>query len=280
MKTTALCKLAGLAAAALALVACGSTGGATTNVDASCTPAHQISTVKKGVLTVALTNTPPYSFEKDKKLDGIDGAIVSDLAKTDCLAVEFAPYTYVTAIPAVKNQRADVAIGGFYRTAERAKQVTLSAPTYLDEMTVISKDGASTVDAFTGKKIGTVDGYLWVDALTKLPGVETRVYPDSASLANDLKSGRLDIGIDGYGAARVSTKGTDFKLAVLREDPRIPATSNPSQTGVLIDPTNSALAAALNSLIGDLRSNGELVKILEANGLPASAATVGAARLI
>ena len=41
----------------------------------------------------------------------------------------------------------------------------------------MSKDGASTVDQLSGKRVGTVDGYFWVDALKKLSGVETRVIP-------------------------------------------------------------------------------------------------------
>src|SRR6267378_7135803 len=268
-----------VAALALALAACSSGGNSGTTVNASCTPAHKTSTVKTGVLTVALTNTPPYSFQSGNDIAGIDSAIVTDLAKQECLSVEFAPYTYTTAIPAVKVGRADVAIGGFYRTAARAKQVTLSDPVYLDEMTLISRDGASTVDQLSGKRVGTVDGYLWVDDLKKLSGVNVTVYPDSQSLANDLKVGRLDIAIDGYGAAIFDAKGTDFKLAVLKTDPRITATSNPSQTAILVDPKERKLAAALNDLIAKLRSSGGLVKILNANGLPASAADVGPPRL-
>lgn len=280
MKTQSMRGLGVLAAAALALSACGSSDSAGTKVAADCKPESNISTIKKGVLTVALTNTPPYSFEKSKKLAGIDSGILADFADRECLSVEFAPYTYATSIPALKTGRADVAIGGFYRTAERGKQVALSDPAYLDEMTVMSKDGASTVDEFAGKKVGTVEGYLWVDALKKLKGVETRVYPDSGSLANDLKAGRIDIGIDGYGAASISTEGTDYKLEVLKEDPRVPATSEPSQTSLLLDPKNADLLIALNAALADQRANGELVKILEQYGLPASAAEVGDARLI
>jgi polar amino acid transport system substrate-binding protein len=279
MKTRGLRRLGVFVVAVLALAACGSSGNAT-NTAASCTPAHKITTVKAGVLTVALTNTPPYSFQSGSEIAGIDSGIVKELTKQECLSIEFAPYTYATAIPAVKVGRADVAIGGFYRTAKRAREVTLSDPAYLDEMTLMSKDGASTVDQLSGKRVGTVDGYLWVDQLKALPGVETRVYPDSESLASDLKAGRLDIAVDGYGAATLSTKGTDFKLAVLKTDARIPATSQPSQTAILVDPSETDLATTLNLLIAELRSNGGLVKILSANGLPASAADVGTARLI
>jgi polar amino acid transport system substrate-binding protein len=280
MKTTALRRVGVFAVAALALAACSSGGKSGAKVDASCKPAHAISTVKKGVLTVALTNTPPYSFQSGNQIAGIDSGIVNALAKQECLSVEFAPYTYTTAIPAVKVGRADVAIGGFYRTAARAQQVTLSDPAYLDEMTAMSKEGVSTVDQLSGKRVGTVDGYLWVDGLKKISGNKLRVYPDSGSLAKDLKVGRLDIAIDGYGAATISTKGTDVKLAVIQPDPRIPVTSEPSQTAILIDPNEGVLATTLNSLIAELRSNGGLVKILAANGLPATAADVGSARLI
>src|SRR5260221_6185488 len=95
MKTTVLPRLGifAFAVAALALAACGSGGTSGTNVAASCTPAHKISTVKNGVLTVALTNTPPYSFQSGNEIAGIDSAIVNDLAKQECLSVEFAPYT-------------------------------------------------------------------------------------------------------------------------------------------------------------------------------------------
>src|SRR2546426_9642333 len=79
MKRTVLPRL-GVAVAALALAACVSaaTSGAKVNAS-SCTPAHKTSTVKKGVLTVALTNTPPYSFQRGNKLAGIDSAIVTTL---------------------------------------------------------------------------------------------------------------------------------------------------------------------------------------------------------
>ena len=281
MKTTALRHIAVpavVAAAALSLAACSSSNKAP-QAEASCTPAQQVTTINKGVLTVALTNTPPYSFQAGNKLDGIDSEIINDLARADCLSVEFAPYTYATAIPAVKAGRADVAIGGFYRTAARASQVTLSDPAYLDEMTTISKTEISTVDGLTGKKVGTVEGYLWVAALQAVKGIQVRLYPDSESLALDLKAGRIDVAIDGYGAAITDAKGTDYKLAVLKDDPRIPATGKPSQTAILIDPSETVLATSINSLLNQLRSSGGLVSILGQFGLPASAANVGDPRM-
>ena len=278
MKSSAL-RLGGVvAAAALVLSACGSDAESTVADD--CKPATGVTTVKDGVLTVGLTNTPPYSFEKDRKIAGIDSDILKELAKTECLEIEHAPYTYASAIPAVNSGRIDVAVGGFYRTEARAKETTLSAPLYVDELTVMSEKGLSTVDDLVGKKIGTVEGYLWVDALKALPGTDLRVYADSGSLANDLKAGRLDAALDGYGAATISAAGTDFELAVLEEDDRVPATNEPSQASMLLNPDNADLVEALDALVEKMRADGRLVEVLGDHGLPASAAEVGEARLV
>ena len=265
-------------AASLLLAGCSSAGESTVADD--CEPRSGVETVKDGVLTVALTNTPPYSLEEDGSISGIDSDMVTEFAAEECLSIEFAPYTYATAIPAVEQARVDVALGGFYRTEARAEVVTLSEPLYLDELSVYSTEGFSSVDELLGKTIGTVEGYLWVDDLKNLPGTETRVYPDSLSLAQDLKAGRIDAALDGYGAATIATQGEDYKIEVLEEDDRVASTNEPSQTAVLFDPANEGLAEAFNELASEMREDGRLVDILAEYGLPASAAEVGDSRLI
>lgn len=279
-------KIMGMTAASLAalltLAGCASSdsGSSTAAPDENCTPLVGVETVKEGVLTVALTNTPPYSFEENGEMTGIDARIAEQFAADECLTIEFAPYTYATAIPAIEQGRADISLGGFYRTQARADVVTLSAPTYLDELSVYSTDGYSTVDELLGKTIGTVEGYLWVDDLKNLPGTETRVYPDSISLAKDLKAGRLDAALDGYGAAVVATQGEDFVIEVLQSDDRVSSTNVPSQAAILINPKNAGLAKAFDANIESMREDGRLVEALAEFGLPASAAEVGDARLI
>jgi len=281
MRTKTLVAATGALVAALALAGCsGSAGGSGTAVSDDCQPRDQISTVTDGTLTVALTNTPPYSLEKDGEISGIDGDIAKKFAEAECLSIAYSPYTYATAIPAIQQARADVALGGFYRTAARAEVVTLSAPLYLDELSVYSKEGYKTVDELIGKKIGTVEGYLWVSDLQALPGTETTVYADSLALAQDLKAGRIDAALDGYGAATIATQGENYEIAVLGEDDRVSSTNEPSQASVLLDPANAELATAFDSFVEELRKDGTLVEILADYDLPASAADVGEARVI
>lgn len=267
------------AAAALILSACAG-GSAAQDVSDDCVPEAEFSTVSDGKVTVALTNTPPYSIEEDNEVSGIDGDLVKEFAAANCLEIEYSPYTYATAVPAIEQARADISTGGFYRTADRAEVVTLSAPLYLDELSVYAEEPLSTVDELTGLTIGTVEGYLWVDDLTNLADVETKVYSDSLALSQDVKAGRIDAALDGYGAATVATQDDDYEINVLEEDDRVSSTSEPSQAAVLLDPANEELETAFNEFVEAQRESGRLAEILDDYDIPASALEVEEARLI
>lgn len=244
-----------------------------------CQPKHVFKPIKAGTLTVALTNTPPYSLERNQSVAGIDGDLVNAFAEENCLTVAYSIFTYPAAVAAVQSGRADVAIGGFYRTVAREKVVTLSSAVYLDQLAVESKDGLDTVDALLGKKVGTVEGYLWVSDMENI-FKGARTYPSSLNLAQDVQAGRLDAGLEGFGAAVTLLKGTDFKVKLLKPDPRIPATTLASQTSFLLPKENKDLTTAVDATLSAFRANGTIVKALEAYGLPASAADVGEMRVI
>ena len=105
-------------------------------------------------------------------------------------------------------------------------------------------------------------------------------YPSSLNLAQDLQAGRINAGLEGYGAAVVLNQGTNVKVKLLQADSRINATMNPSQTSFLLSKTNEALVSAMNTTIEDLRTQGVISQTLEAYGLHPSAAEVGEGRVI
>lgn len=228
---------------------------------------------KAGVLTVALTNTPPYSVENDG-VAGIDGDLLKKFSKDNCLKIEYEIFSYPAAVSAVQTGRADIAIGGFYRTAARAKVVALSNAVYLDQVSVASSKGFETVDQLKGKRVGTVEGYSWVSDLEKLYE-NVKTYPSSLNLAQDIQAGRIDAGIEGFGAAVNLSKGTDVKVKLYQPDPRVKATTLPTQTAFLMSNSNAALVNAINESLEEYRKAGVIADILSSYGLPASAADVG-----
>jgi polar amino acid transport system substrate-binding protein len=263
----------------LGVIACSIAMGASTAQAQGCKPKYTFETVVEGKITVALTNTPPYSFEKDGAIAGIDSDLVNRFAKENCLQVAFEVFTYPGAVSAVQSRRADIALGGFYRTAARERVVALSTPVYLDQLSIASVEGFDTAEALIGKRVGTVEGFLWVQDMEKLyEGSAT--YPTSLNLAQDLQAGRLDAALDGFGSSVVQNQGRDVKIRVMKPDPRINATMNPSQTAFLLDKANNDFVKAMNSSLEEYRKDGGIAEALKAHGLDVSAAEVGESRVI
>ncbi|XVX20454.1 substrate-binding periplasmic protein [Actinomycetota bacterium] len=270
--------LTATAAAAASLAACG--GSSDTASGSSCTPAHKFKTVAEGKLTVSSFDLPPYSMIEAGKLKGVDGAILDAIAKMECLEVVVQPMDTASVIPAAQNGRVDLAAGDWYRTEKRAAAVALSDPLYTDQMGVASKDGIEEIPKLKGKKVGTVDGYLWVEDLKAYLGSGINVYPTSSQMNQDLKAGRIEVAIDSFGSATYSKKDTGMQVKVAKADDAVAASKEPAQAAFPMAKGKDDLLKAINEDIKKLKDSGEFNKLLTANGLDESAGDTGEARLI
>lgn len=251
---------------------------------ADCTPKHAFDTLSPGVLTVAAWVFPPYSIPgPGHRLGGVDGEIITRIAARECLTLKVTVLDPAAVIQSVISGRADVGIGDWYRTTERSRALGLSAPLYLDKMGIISAEGYSQIAQLDGKRIGTVQGYLWVDDLKKAFGDNLVLYPNPVAMAQDLASRRIEVGADSFAVGIASQRKGAYKGKVIKvsePDPRIRATLQPGQTGFPFTRTNAALEAALNANIQAMHEAGEIADILVSFGLDRSAADVGPPRMI
>jgi polar amino acid transport system substrate-binding protein len=262
----------------LTLAACGSEDASST-VAADCTPAHEFETVEEGTLTVALVDLPPYASTAGDGFEGVDAEIVEAFAERECLTVTPKTGTSASIIPTIQQGQADLSIGDWYRTSARAEVVNLSDPLYLDDMGVISTDGLSTIADLEGKKVGTVEGYLWVEDLKAVLGDDLQLYPTAVNLKQDIDAGRVDVGVDSYGSA-VQQFGDDFTIEVAEPDPRVAASEEAAQAGLPIAKDNTALLDAVNEVLAELHEDGTIAQILTDHGLDPSSAETGEPRLI
>ena len=251
---------------------------------ADCKPAHTFSTVAAGKLTIAIYEYPPFTMATpDGKIGGIDSQIATKFAELNCLVVAPVVVDPAATIQYVLAGKADIAAGDWYRTAERAKVLGISYPTYLDQMGIYSKSGVDTVEALVGKNVGTVSGFLWVTELQKLLGPKLRLYPNPVALAQDLEAGRLDVGVDSYGTGIYAQKKGGYpgiKILVSKPDPRVQASTEPSQSGLLYTKGNRAMGEALDDAVSQMHKDGTLAKFLSDGGLDPSGADVGEPRLV
>ncbi|WP_193752112.1 substrate-binding periplasmic protein [Pseudomonas abietaniphila] len=253
-------------------------------VAADCVPAHTFETLTPHVLTVAAWSFPPYSIPgAGTKLSGVDGEIIKRIAEKECLTIKTTALDPAAVIQSVVAKRADVGIGDWYRTAERNKILGLTAPIYLDVMGIISKDGVTKVADLEGKRVGTVQGYLWVPDLQKVFGDNLVLYPNPVAMAQDLASNRLDAGADSYAVAiAAQQKGgfSGYKITVSEPDSRVKASLEPGQTAFAYTKGNAALGEALSADIDAMHKSGEIKKILKSFGLSEDASEVGTPRLV
>ena len=265
--------------AVLALTACATGGDPVNKVASDCKPAHNVDTIEDGALSVAAIDFYPVSVTSDGEFRGTEADLVNDFANQNCLQVKVVKVDFAGAIPAVDSGRADVAIGGFYRTAERAKVVGLSDPMYVDRLGAISEGGMSTVDQIVGHKVGTVDGYLWTADAKKVFGSDLSVYPSNVEMKADLEAGRIDVALDSYGGAEfVFGEDKNLEIDVLEPDDRIASTEEPAQIGFPFTSGNESLETALNDAIHGWQSDGTLIDIVEEYGVPADILDVGEPR--
>jgi polar amino acid transport system substrate-binding protein len=248
-----------------------------------CTPAHKFTTLTPGVLKVATYSEPPLSIPvSETEAKGIDGDILKLIAKRECLKLSFDRGDASAVIQSIVSGKTDVGMGGWYRTAARAKVVGLSNPMYVDTMVTISKQGYDSAASLQGKRIGVMRGALWVADLKTVYGDMVTIYPTSVAMAQDLATGRIDVGIEGLlNAFDGQKKGgwPAMKITVLKPDPRIGASNQPGQIAIPYTKDNEALGAALNADIEALQKSGDIVRILKESDLDPVVAETGAPRL-
>jgi polar amino acid transport system substrate-binding protein len=268
-----------IAVLALSLSACG--GAAESAVSKGCQPESTFKTISAGFLTVAAPEFPPFSSNKDGKLTGVDADVIKEFAAKNCLDIKVEPTSYAGTIPAVQSGRADVAIGCYYRTAVRAEIVSLSDPIYTDEMGIVSESGVKDIKELESMKVGTVDGYLWVPDMKKVMGENLTIYPSAVEMQADLKAGRIQAGIDGFGSAVQMYKAdAKYKVAGASADSRVIASKEPAQIGFPIGKDNTDMTKAVNSSITAMKSSGKIAEVVKSYGLPESAVETGAPRLV
>lgn len=256
-------------AAGLGLTACG---GSSTAANENCTPKHQgVQTVAQGKLTIGVIDIPPFSSYNSGKPNGIDIAIVNKIAKDECLEPVYQQATYADAVQSISGGNIDLALGTIDATEKRLKAVDFSASTYLDGMGIASKSGATTVaDLEKMKKVGTIDGYLWVEDLRKILGDKLVTYPSSVELKADFDAGRLDADVDAYGVQVLQFKdaaGVTVALSNEKPDPRVGAITQAPEAAFPMTKGNTSLKEALDAGIKEQHADGTITKLLKDAGL-------------
>lgn len=250
----------------------------------ACTPAHKFTTLTPGVLSVSVNNFPPYDIiVSENEVTGVNGDIMKLIAAKECLTVKYQNLSNAAVIQSIVSGSADIAQGDWFRTAARAKVLGLTAPIYLDKMGLISKQGFDSITALNGKRVGAVQGDLWVPDMQKVFGSSLVLYPDVVAMVQDIVTGRIDAGVNSESASLYQIKKgghTSLKVTAVKPDQRVGASIEPAQATWPHSKANQALGDAFSADFEVLRQSGDIARILKNYGLNPESANVGAPRLL
>lgn len=262
-------------ALAATLTACGGDGDGGSTVAEDCEPAHaDLDLVSDGTLTVGLHVSPPYTIEEEGTFTGVDSDIIKEIAALECLEIEFQPVASAGLIQGVETERTDTAMGGIYRTEERAEILELSDTIYLDGMQILAHEELPTLESLEGKTVGVIQGYLWTEDLQAALGQDAiKIYQASDGMISDLNSNRVDAVVltNAEAAFRIEQFPDAELVAVdLESTAEVRASQNPGEVVFPAPKGNAGLVEALSEDIATLQEAGTVTEILEKYGLPES----------
>jgi len=245
-------------AAVLALSACGS-GDSGSGGSEDKAKAAGITLVKPGKLTVC-THLPykPFQYKDGTKVVGFDvdllGLVAKDLGvEQDVVNIEWAQ---VTSGAAFKAKKCDMGMGAMTITPERQAAISITDP-YMDatQVLLVKKDsGIKTLADLKGKKVGAqadTTGKQYADDNAAKYGYQVVVFNDLALQENNVKSGRVDAGINDNGVLYDFVKDNP-DMAVATEF----NTGEQYGFGALKDGSGPKLVAKFNELLTKAKSDG------------------------
>jgi polar amino acid transport system substrate-binding protein len=251
-----------VAALALALSACGSDDSGSGGEDKAA--AAGITLVKPGKLTIC-THLPykPFQYKDGTKVVGFDVDLLDLLAKDLGLEQEVVniEWAQVTSGAAFQAKKCDVGMGAMTITDSRKAAISITAP-YMDATQVLltKKDAPyKTLEDLKGKKVGVQADTTGKDFATeqaKKIGFEVVVFNDLALQENNVKSGRVDAGINDNGVL--------YDFVKENPDTAVAAEFNTGEKygfGALKDGSGPKLVEKFNTLLTAAQGDGKYNEI-------------------
>ena len=263
--------LALLLATCLPVAACASTASSAKPGGSS---ASNLGTITPGTITVAVEPYMPYSSEQNGQLIGVDSEIFNYIAQQLHQKVNVVVTNFAGMLSGVQTRRVDISIGGIAWSASRAQVGLFTDPPYYSPVALAEERGQhiTTIAGLQSKSVGTVTGYIFVNAIRQIPGATLHAYQDAPSAFTDLADARVNaLVIDTllviYQAKQDAGSGvkSDYlappTAAQLAAHPGYSA-FEPYMTGFYVPKQEPGLVTAMNKVLRQMYANGELIKLL------------------
>lgn len=260
---------AALAACLVTLAGCGGSDGSKAASDkpfgeceiSANPPVHKLDTMTEGELTVAASLPYPAGY-RGNTLDSVDGGYMY------CLDAEIANRAGLKKIKLVnasfealvtaKSSSFDFAVWDIVVTPERKRAVDFASPynTYLTGV-LVKKGSELTAESIKQSTVGVLAGSVQLKYLQEtLKPKQTRVFNSNDDLFNAVLAGQIDAAVNDTATVMPRAANSGGKLEVIG---RYPIGGDVAP----LLPKGSANVEVLNKILGDMKEDGTLDKIMD-----------------
>ncbi|WP_426938435.1 ABC transporter substrate-binding protein [Pseudarthrobacter sp. S3] len=244
-------------AVALALTACGATGGAASGGG-----------TEEKTITIATSNDAPFSFtdQATGELKGIDGDMINAIAEAKGWKVKVFTSEFATLIAALNAKKADVIVDAMYITDDRKKEINFTEPWYTEgeAMVVPADSNLASRDDVKGKVLGAQTGTVFKDLVDSLGGSQVKLFDSQAALLAAVENKQVD-------AVFTDSAVIGYSL-VQKPNPKLKLVSPyepfyPGLIGAGVRKDDTQLLEDLNSGLAELKKSPKYLEILKKYGL-------------
>ena len=254
-----------LFAATMVVGACGDDDEAdVTSGDDSGSDSAVVDVVKEGKLTVCSDIPyPPFEFEEEGKLQGVDIDLMKEIASHAGLEADFRDTDFDGIFAALAPNNCDVIASSVSITDERKKNNEFSEPYYeINQSLLVRKDDAAAVKDLPdlkGKVVGVqseTTGQEFAESQAQSAGYTVKEFTGADELITALRSGQVDGVVQDFPVnAYFAKKGGELALAKKFE-------GEGEEYGFVIRKGNTELVSVINEALEHLRDEGTFDKIL------------------
>jgi polar amino acid transport system substrate-binding protein len=209
----------------------------------------------------------PYVYEdpvNPSHLIGFEVEIMDAVARRLGVKARMVQYSWSNLVPSLERGDFDIAMNGIEATTERQERLRLSVPyfVYAETLSVRSDSQVRSIFELAGKRVGTLNQTFAYNILRMMPSITPVVYEGNEEPYLDLERGRVDavlldnIIADRYGCTQKHPGIKCVKPEVARGTYVIGMRKH-----------DRALAEAIDRALIEMRTDGELEKILRKSAL-------------
>lgn len=202
---------------------------------------------------------PPFEYYENGKPAGLDVELANIIGEKLNKKVILEEMEFNTLFAALSTNKIDVIISGVDITEERKKTFNFSDGYYNNKLSLVVKEGDTTITAvedLQGKKVGTELGTTadtYADSLNSITNVK---YNSGAVAVMNLKAGKVDaVILDKPVAQQVLLTNDGCQIL---EGVKLVS----SETGIVVNKNNPELLKEINAVIKELKETGKLQELI------------------